>query len=261
MKTIKLTIFLIALLLSYSILGAEKDRKTLVLAGDYWCPYNCYPQGPNQGYLVELIRRALDIYNIDVVYKMLPWHEILAKIDSGAIDGVIGISNINNKELVTTRLPLEYSTVVAFTRSDTDWIYDGVSSLKGKKVGLVVEYRLDESLNNYWGTYYVKNPGGFALEDDENAVIDSIGNLIGGHSDVYFEDQRVVEAYISKTGLTPYIRNAGKVSDNKVPIYVAFSNKIHNINEYINYLEEGIASLKATGEYDDLRQKYHMDDL
>lgn len=49
------------------------------------------------------------------------------------------------------------------------------------------------------------------------------------------------------------------VSQNKVPIYVAFSSKIPSIQKYIRNLEEGIASLKATGEYDDIREKYHMD--
>jgi hypothetical protein len=68
----------------------------------------------------------------------------------------------------------------------------------------------------------------------------------------------VVERYLSENSLT-VIRKAGMVSQNKVPIYVAFSSKIPSIQKYIRNLEEGIASLKATGEYDDIREKYHMD--
>ena len=122
-----------------------------------------------------------------------------------------------------------------------------------------MDYLVDESINQYIGSNYTTNPGMFVIEDGTSAVIESIANLMDNEIDVYIEDERVVKYYTQETGLAKSIRNAGKVTKEKLPIYIAFSANIPNIKKYIGYLEEGIASLKATGEYDELRAKYNMD--
>lgn len=73
MKTIKLKLALVVLFAVTSVQAVEKQRRSLVIAGDYWCPYNCNPESENQGFLVELARRALYIYGIDVDYRMMSW--------------------------------------------------------------------------------------------------------------------------------------------------------------------------------------------
>jgi len=265
MKTIKFIpiIFVLFFACFASAKAIEKEetqeRRTLVLAGDYWCPYNCQPDSDSPGYLVELIRRALYIYRIDVEYQMMPWGDALDLAEKGEIDGIIGVSSVKGRELVTTRLPLEFSRSDAFTRNDTEWIYDGVSSLRGKKVGIILDYVVDEAINNYLGINYTLNPGGFSVQEGKNAVIESIADLIDGYSDVYLEDNRVVQHYITENGLTPYIRNAGHVGRKKLPVYIAFSNKLPHVKRYIKYFVKGMSSLKATGEFDDLRLKYKMD--
>ena len=134
MKTIKLKLALVVLLAVTSVQAVEKERKSLVIAGDYWCPYNCNPESERQGFLVELARRALYIYGIDVEYRMMPWSQALEEVGSGKVDGIVGLSNPKGKKLASTELPLDYSLSVAFTRVDTDWTYDGISSLRGRKI-------------------------------------------------------------------------------------------------------------------------------
>lgn len=258
MKTIKLLIIII-LNISF-VANATAERKTLVIGGDYWCPYNCNPEDKNPGYLVELVSRALYIYGIDIEYKMMPWHEALTQIDEGKIDGIIGISNLKGKNLVATALPLDYSATSSFTRNDTEWVYDGIPSLRGKKIGMVMDYVLSESISHYVGINYPQNPGGFVIEDSDSGVISSITNLIEGKIDIYIEDKRVVNHYLREHKLESTIKDSGKIDNESAPVYVAFSDKIPHINKYIKQLEDGIASLKATGEYEDLRAKYFMDE-
>jgi polar amino acid transport system substrate-binding protein len=261
MKTIKLNlvalIFLICAAVTANIANAE--RKTLVLAADYWCPYNCMPDDKNPGYLIELVKRALYIYGVDIEYRMMPWNVALMKMEDGEIDGLIGISNIRGKELIATGLPLESSVTSTFSRADTEWVYDGLDSLRGKKIGIIMDYAMDESISHYVSINYPKDPGSFIIEDGDLAVIEAINDLIEGRSDVYIEDKRVVKNYIKENGKEEYIRDSGKVDNVDLPIYVAFSKKIPDIKQYVKNLEEGIASLKATGEYEELREKYQMD--
>jgi polar amino acid transport system substrate-binding protein len=257
-KTINFSFF-ITLLFCVLSNNVNAERKKLVLAGDYWCPYNCNEDPDYQGFLIDLTRRALHIYGIDIEYKLMPWHEALTEIKKGNINGIVGISNIRGMNVVTTKLPLEYSVTSAFIKANTDWVYDGLSSLRGKKIGIIMDYTLNEDISNFVGMNYTTNPGMFVIEDGKNAIIDSTENLINGISDVYIEDTRVLEYYIEQHDLSHHIKNAGKISKEKLPLYIAFNAQIPNINEYIKFLEEGIASLKSTGEYEDLRVKYKLD--
>lgn len=118
---------------------------------------------------------------------------------------------------------------------------------------------IDEVTKHYIGINYPINPGAFSVQEEKNAVIESIADLIDSDSDVYIEDYRVVQHYIKENGLDPYIRNAGHVGKIKAPVYIAFSKTLPDATKYIQYFTEGLASLKATGEYDSLRLKYNMD--
>jgi polar amino acid transport system substrate-binding protein len=256
-KTIKYFFLSIFLFLLFNN-NVNAARKKLVLAGDYWCPYNCSKDPNYQGFLVDVTRRALHIYGIDIEYRIMPWRKALTGIKKAKIDGIIGISQIKGLNLVTTKFPLEYSVISAFTRNDNDWVYDGSDSLRGKKLGIIMDYDLNEEINNFFGMHYTTNPRIFVVEDGKKAVRDSINNLINGISDVYVEDQRVGEHYIKKYNLSNYIKNAGIISNEHLPLYVAFNAEIPDVKEYVKFLEEGIASLKATGEYEELRVKYKM---
>lgn len=270
MKTIKILMLLVIFSLTSFCYANEindennsedqERRIKLVLAGDYWCPYNCHPDDDNPGYLVELLQRALYIYRIDVEYRIMPWSDALRLAELGEIDGVFGISSVNGRKLVTTRLPLEYSSTHAFTRNETEWVYDGVNSLRGRKVGIIMDYIVDEKINHYIGINYPINTSGFLMQEGENAVIESIADLIDGDTDVYLEDKRVVNRYVNENGLDIYIRDAGSVSTEKLPVYIAFSQELPLVKRYLEYFTEGMASIKATGELEDLRRKYKMEE-
>lgn len=250
------SIFFVIYLFFYPIAFAEKPK--IVLVGDYWCPYNCAPGSDRPGFLVELITKALSLYDIEVEYRLLPWYQAVLAIENGSVDGIIGISSIEGKPLITTKIPLEYSENVAYTRAGVSWVYDGLNSLQGKKITFIMDYIIDEEINNFIGMNYTQNARLFDVQESESAVIESIANLISGDSDVYIEDKRVVEDYIKHNSVGQYIREAGMVSSKKLPIYIAFSNKIDKHKEYVSFFEQGISSLKATKEYDELKKKYDI---
>jgi hypothetical protein len=120
-------------------------------------------------------------------------------------------------------------------------------------------YMLDEPIKNYLGMNYTTNYDMFVIENGKNAVIQSIANIIDGDIDVYIEDERVVKCYTEATGLAQYIKDAGSITKEKTPIYIAFSKDVPFIEKYMALLEEGIGSLKHTGDYKSLRKKYNMD--
>lgn len=235
---------------------AEKEKISIV--GDYWCPYNCIPNTDRPGFLVELIQKSLGLYDIEVSYQMVPWSLALNLMDSGDASAIIGVSSTEGRALIATKMPLEYSQNIAYTRSGVTWVYDGINSLEGRKVGIIMDYVLDDVINNFIGMNYAQNPGSFSVQQGETAVIDAIAKLVSGEIDVYIEDQRVVEDYVAQNSLSSYIRDAGKVSARKLPIYIAFAKNQPKAEEYLKKFEQGLISLRATKEIEALKKKYNI---
>ena len=98
-----LKLIIILNVIYYSIFSstAMGAKEKIILAADYWCPYNCDPEDKNPGYLVELAQKAFEIYDIDVEYRLMPWSEGLLAVKEGRINGVIGFDNEDHDLLVT----------------------------------------------------------------------------------------------------------------------------------------------------------------
>ena len=246
------------ILISFQASQSLAVRDKIVLASDYWCPYNCNPTDDKPGYLVELAKRVFSIYGVEVEYRLMPWYEALDKAEKGEIDGVIGISQGFSQDLAITSTPQARSTISLFTRPDTEWVYDGIDSLRGKRASIILDYNLTDTLKQYVSANYSKNPDLFVLEDGQNAVIDSINHLIEGNVDLYIEDELVVNYYLNQHNLLPAIKNAGRVDKVPLALYIAFSKKIENSKKYLDMLENGISSITATKDVEELKKKYNI---
>lgn len=234
-----------------------EENQTIVLAADYWCPYNCNPGDKNPGYLVELAEKVFDIYGIKIEYKLLPWFEALIQSKSGKVGGVIGTSSAE-KGLIIPALPQAFSEIASFVRMDTDWKFDGMDSLHGEKVAIILDYNLGTLMKEFVSTNYPKKPEMFVLESGDRALIDSIKNLLSGKADVYIDDEAVVMHYIAANNLENELKPSGRIGEKAMPLYIAFASDIPKSKTYIKMLEDGMRSLNATGDLADLRKKYQI---
>lgn len=249
--------FILWFFLLFSTTIYAENRK-IVIAGDYWCPYNCYPDDKEPGYLIELATKIFSIYGVAVEYKLMPWSEAVNKVDKGEIDAIIGIS-FPSRNLLTTTKPQGYSTTGVFTRTGSIWVFDGIESLNGKVLAMILDYNLGNSIREYIATVYPKNPNAFVLESGQTPIISAINQLLENKADVYIEDKAVVNHYIQNNNLQHAIRNAGTIYDEApIPLFIAVSKKANNADLYIKMLEEGMSGLEATGDLEDLRAKYFV---
>lgn len=253
-----LAVLLVSAIFLFSSPTAISSQQKIVLAADYWCPYNCMPDSKNPGYLVELAQKAFEIYGIEVEYRIMPWFRALAEAKEGKIDGVIGV-DLEGHELLLPGKPQSYSILSSFTTNDVTWVYEGVESLRGKKIAAVLDYNLG-GLFKYISDSYSIDPKLLVLETGDNAIGESINNLINKKAEVYIEDEMVINDYLFKNiKFSKDIRNAGRVSSSPSPIYIGFSSNLPKSPEFIKMLEDGIDSLQATGDLDKLKQKYTIE--
>jgi len=255
-----LKLIIILNVIYYSIFSgtANGSKEKIILAADYWCPYNCDPKDKNPGYLVELAKKAFEIYDIDVEYKLMPWSEALLAVKEGRINGVIGFDK-EDHDLLVTRMPQAYSMIGTFTRKDSNWVYDNLQSFDNQTITLILDYNLGRLVKQYFATNYVLNPKLFIVEAGDHAVGNAINNLLEKKVNIYIEDEKVVNHYIIQNNLSAYIRNAGATNkNNPEPIFIAFSHKLKTSESYVRMLEEGIESLGAIGDLGHLQKKYEI---
>ena len=260
MNFVILRLIIILHLISYAIFGgitlAAKEK--IVLAADYWCPYNCDPKDKNPGYLVELAQKAFEIYGIDVEYKLMSWSDALKAAVEGEINGVIGFGN-ENPELLVPQIPQAYSIISTFASKDSNWVYDDIQSLNNHKITLIQDNYMGDLVLQYFTVNYPLRPELFLVETGDYAVANSINHLLEGKAEIYIEDEKVANYYIINNNLSSYIKNSGRITEGaSSPIFIAFSPKCKESESYIKMLEDATQSLNDTGELSHLQRKYDM---
>lgn len=238
---------------------AIADAPTIILASDYRCPYSCDPHDQNPGYLVEIAQKIFNIYGIRVEYKLMPWSDALKAVEDGEIDGIIGINDIEGRDLLIPHVPQAFSVTSVFARIDTDWIYDEPESLIGKKIAMVQDYNINNpAIQQYITTNYLRDPWSFIVESGVNAVVDSVNTVVDKTSDIYIGCQEVVNYYLNLNNIAKQIKNCGQVTQHSIPLYIAFSASSPKAEEYIKMLEEGMTSIQAIGDLANLKNKYQI---
>jgi polar amino acid transport system substrate-binding protein len=247
--------FVIVLFFLSSVSTLSKER--IILAADKWCPYNCEPGSEMPGYMVEMATEIFAQHNIEVEYILKPWDKAIEDIRQGKIHGVIGASFDENSDLVYPTVPQAYGITAAYTLEENKWTYEGTKSLRGQKIGLILGYKYPEDIGNFIFTTLPKAPELFVFEGGENAVHEQVNNLINKRTDIYFENEYVMNRLI-KSENGPKLRNAGQIGNDLDRLYVAFSPKLKKSYTYAKILSEGMEKMRNSGRLAELYKKYGL---
>lgn len=86
-----------ALILSASV-TAHADMRTLIIAADDWCPYNCDPDSGQDGMMVDISREAMELHGWKTGYRIISWKRAGFMVEKGEIDGLAGTSKSESSE-------------------------------------------------------------------------------------------------------------------------------------------------------------------
>ena len=105
----------IAVVYSFSI-SALAAPKTVVIAADSWCPYNCDQTSRDPGFMVAIARDILSAAGYKVTYTNLPWTEAMNEVLSGRLDAIIGASVGEARNFKLAGEPLGENKTCFYTR-------------------------------------------------------------------------------------------------------------------------------------------------
>ncbi len=224
--------------------------KVLRLVSESWPPFAYECDSKACGVDVELVSHILATLGYQVQIQFVPWPRALARIQSGEADAILDISKGESNEREDSLLfpsePLSINSNSLFYRKSEPFVYDGLTSLRGKRVAVVRGYNY--SANFMSATFFSRDPG---VSHEQN-----MKKLVRGRVDLALMDTAVgihlmrtlhVEDQVAKD---PTLFMSGK-------LYLAFASRPEFVN-LVSGFERELIAFKRTDDYEKLLLRYGL---
>lgn len=169
MKSGKILWLAIAALLGAGPVVNLFAEEIVVIQGDVWPPYVMDPASGKNGFMIDIAAAALEGTNYRIQYANVPWSRALDGADKGTISGVVGIYETEAKlhAYVIPSEELGLSVNHFYTRTDSTWKYQGVSSLSGVVIATIQSYDYGEITKYVNGRIAERSPSVVAMTGDK----------------------------------------------------------------------------------------------
>jgi polar amino acid transport system substrate-binding protein len=249
---------LLMALAACSAVAVEQAREIVVQA-DRWCPFNCEPNSPRPGYVVEILQKTFEQKGTTFTYQIVPWDRATKNAEEGKIAGVIGASATDARErsLLIGREPVGIASDCLYVAASNPLEYRNALDLDTlRKVAVVSGYSYAEGLGQ-WVTN-PKNASRIETGRGENPSEINLNNLVRGRIDGVIDDGSVLRMLSEKLNIADKVRLAGCTG--KEPIFVAFSPKAPDAAAMVSRLDREMAAMRKNGSLRALLKAYGQKD-
>ncbi|MCF8068017.1 MAG: transporter substrate-binding domain-containing protein [Desulfobacterales bacterium] len=257
MKMKKIYIFIFAIISIFTPeLFSSVSADTIELVADEWCPYNCEPDSAAPGFIIEIAQTVFEKAGHDVIYKNVNWARAILQTRDGKHTAIVGASVGDAPDFIFPEEELGNLDTSFFIKTERNWEYTGIASLKDMSLGAIKGYAYGDELDTYISEN--KDSKTVQLSTGDDALDNMINKLILGRVDVIIEDKNVLLLAAKEKGILDQIKHAG--SDTLDPLYIAFSPANPKSAEYAQILSDGLKELRASGKLNDILSKYGLTD-
>ena len=245
----KLLLFSI-LILTFSTQAISGEFKVLKSASDPWPPF-IDPQNPTEGLSLEIARAAYKTQGYKVEHAYQPWARAITLLKRGKIDIIVNTWMTEERKTFLIYSDTYTTNEIKFIkRSNDPFEFNGLDSLKGKRIGIIRGYGYGDAFSNATN---------FKREEVANLHI-NINKLIAGRIDLTLEDEIVARVLIAQKDALllekiAFTRN----SLSKKDMYVTSGLANPNHKEYIEAFNKGLRVIKGNGVYARIMQKYGIE--
>jgi polar amino acid transport system substrate-binding protein len=239
--------------------------KTITVAADKWCPYNCAENDKKPGYIIELIRKALEPLGVKVVYKVIPWSDAIERTRKGEFDAIVGANTGDAPDFIFPDQLQGISLNLVWVRANDPFHYSTSESLKGKKLGIVRGFSYGKEMDKFISSSIAEPNHTIMKSHSSTASEDNIKKLLSGELDVILEDKNVVQYYFSSRGMPIALKPAGNPVNLKnhqdTFVFVAFSPANPDAKLYAEALSKAVVTMRDNGELTEILANYGMNSV
>jgi len=247
--------FLASLIFYTFALPVFAEERVLTIGADQWCPFFCQAGVGYDGYSIELLQEALLITGHKSKYVTGPFDDITNQVENGKYD-IHGATDKNfTPTLLIGKEPVAFSRWMFVVKKGSDWKYEGVDSLKGKRFGSIAGYVYSDTLTNYYAK--PENKELIFTLSSEKPQQEILHMLMSSKFDFIVEDANVINYWAKKEGVRDQIEFVGL--DAKASFYPAYRNNDKKSAELAKEIDSAIREVKKNPDFmRRLRSKYDM---
>ncbi len=246
MKRIALVCIMMVMAFSFSV-----QADTITLVSDPWMPYTGVEGSGDNGFMIEIALETLSAAGHTVVYKNVDWDTAIEEARKGAYNAIVGAAKGDAPDFVFPENSQGESVNHFFVMKDNPWKYNGIESLKGKKIGVLKSYSYGDALDEY----FKGNPN----VTTEEQLIKLLELMSEGKVDIIIENYYVFMLQCMKAYMLKEIADAG--SDGiKDPVFIAFSPADSKSAEYAKIVSDGTEKLRQSGVLATIMDRYGLKD-
>lgn len=258
---------LVGLMLLCSLTGVlHAQNKVLTMVADNWCPFNCDPDdNQSPGFLVEIARKTFEPMGYVVDYKIVPWTRAIEEVRAGKYNMLIAASHEETPDFVFPAGPDVSCGFDVFVREGDPFVWNGVESIKDKRIGGIQDYVYSDAINAYIDEQKPTAGKKIQILRGDSALPSNIKKLLGHRIDVLFENEAVLNYQfgnmheeLADLRLPGKPHKVGTTDDKPTQCYLGFSPAIAESKLLAAKMGEVAKEMEKNGELTKLRAKYGM---
>ncbi|MCX7799796.1 MAG: transporter substrate-binding domain-containing protein [Fimbriimonadales bacterium] len=233
-----------------------RPPRTLLAVSDEWWPYVGPTGAEREGFVMDLVRRALEPQGYAVRLEIRPWTRCLLDAEQGRADLVLCAVPEEAPGLLFGAEPVGGTERGVYVRRGLRWSYQGVSSWRPLRLAVVEGYRYHPEFDAFLEEH--RRRGRVLAVRGEKPLERLIAAVRTGRADAVLENAIVMRAHLQVHPKdAELLREAATLPGHAV--YVAVSPKTPNARDVVAALDRGLAGLRRTGETDRLMRSYGVE--
>jgi polar amino acid transport system substrate-binding protein len=228
---------------------------TIVLKADSWCPYTCGAKDEKPGYMIEMAKAIFEAKGHTVKFENQPWARTLVEARTGAV--VAAGTTESDAEGLILGGNFGASNNCVFAPKGSGWKYAGIESLKGKILGVIIDYTYGEPFD----AHIKANKANSKLISEatgEDAAESNFKKLAAKRLDAVVEDGNVAAMTLLKVGKSADVENIG--CENAQKLSMGFNKTNPKSADYAKMLDKGVDELRTSGKLKTILAKYGVKD-
>jgi polar amino acid transport system substrate-binding protein len=247
-------LFLCLALVFFAVFPAHAE--SIIVASDEWCPFNCGPEDPLEGYAVDILRAIFEPAGIEVDYRVMGWERAVEEGRRGHVTAIIGAVREEAEGFVIPEEEIGLDLFAFFVRKDDPWRYRGAESLRGKRLGVPAGYLLPPDLEAFYDSHDKED---IYRAGRERPTRHNLRLLMEGRLDIVADDAKVVCYLAHSMNFRDSIEYAG-YEDEHDKLYIAFSPARPDSAHNAELFDKGIRALRESGRLSELLAPYGLID-
>ncbi len=245
------SLFVLLLFFHFSSVLAKPAQLQVAIID--WCPQICI-EGPNKGYVVDILEIFGKQENLNFNYALLPWSRGIDDTRRGVVDILLAPTKTEAPNLIFPQYPVGNQQMCFYGRKEDPWRYTGPSSIGAS---MLIAAEQEASLGEL-EEYFKKHPQNIAMQPIDHHWI-LVQKVVKRQADVMIYTSHTMREYIKGSLMAKGLEEKGCL--NREAIFTGFkpTNK-EWATKLAQKFDDFMIRAQADGTIEKVMTKYRISD-